>query len=111
MDAEIRRQVEECIRPIVRRMYVWLAIITLFAVGGSVIGAYLAQSTKSADQARGVQLGLADCHRSQQGRRAFALVVHTAIPPHMKGRSKGEQAAVDGFYKKVAPALQVPTCS
>jgi uncharacterized membrane protein len=111
MKDEVRRQVDAALKPIVRRLVAAMIIVTIFAVGGAAFGAYLAEHAQHADQARGVRLGIADCHRSQEGRRALALIVHTAVPRHAPGRTKAEQAFFDAFYKKVAPALKVPTCS
>jgi len=109
--AQVRDQIEAQIRPIVRRMTIWLAVFVVCLAGSCFIAVYSYVQSQHAIQHRALALSRDNCLRSQQGRRALALIVHTAIPPHAKHRTADEQAFVDQFYMKVAPALRVPTCT
>lgn len=107
VDTEVRAEV----RPILRRMWIWGACMIVAIAVGTMVAVYLYTQGQNHDQARAVALVHDNCVRSQQGRRALALIVHTAIPPLDRSRTAQEQAQVDQFYQKVAPALKVPQCT
>lgn len=94
--AEIRRQL--------RPWKIYTVAIVVGLVVGALVGAWAYSSTFS--YARTVS-----CQRGQAVSIALRQVVQAAIPRHRKGRTQAEAQEVAAFYRKVAPALKVPTCN
>jgi hypothetical protein len=101
---EVAEMIQAEVTRVARRFFIWTGcILVCIAVGAAVgVDAY----THSVHYARTVS-----CQRGQAFSVALRLVVHTAIPPHRKGRTAAEQQEVNHFYHVVEPALEVPKCN
>lgn len=100
---EVTEMIHAEVTRVARRFAIWTGCILVCIAVGAAVGVYA--YTQSVHYARTVS-----CQRGQAFSVALRLVVHTAIPPHRKGRTSAEQQEVDHFYRVVKPALVVPKC-
>jgi hypothetical protein len=105
---QVREMIRTEMRPVVRRMWIWGGTIIVAIAIASTIGIYGYSRTHS-------DIRAVSCQRAQAFSIGLRLVVHTAIPPNdapeAKHRTAAERAQVANFYRKVGPALKVPSCS
>lgn len=98
------RQVREEINRHMRRAWTVMLCVIVALTIGAVGGVWAYAHTNG--YARTVS-----CKRGQALSVALRLVVTSAIPRHEAGRTPDEQRRVDQFYKKVGPALKIPSCN